>query len=88
VGIATGCASVNNVHAAGRLHWTALGNTTNLASRLQALTRDLGAAMIIDEATWQRAGDQAQSFSRHGAVHIRGLQRTEILYVMPIPAGA
>jgi class 3 adenylate cyclase len=88
VGIATGSASVNNVHAAGRLHWTALGHTTNLASRLQALTRDLGAAMIIDEATWQRSGEQAQSFHRYGEMPIRGLQRSETVYVMPIPAAA
>ncbi len=90
IGIATGFASVANVHAGGRLHWTALGHTTNLASRLQALTRDLGAAMIIDEATWQRSGDQARCFRRHGEVPIRGLQRSEILYVMTtaIPAGA
>jgi class 3 adenylate cyclase len=88
VGIATGTASVNNVHAAGRLHWTALGNTTNLASRLQALTRDFGAAMIIDEATWQRSGDEAQSFRRYEEVPIRGLQRSETLYVMPMPIPA
>ncbi len=88
VGIATGSASVNNVHAAGRLHWTALGNTTNLASRLQALTRDLGAAMIIDEATWQSSGEQARGFRRHDEVAIRGLQRSETLYVMPMPAVA
>ena len=83
VGIATGRASVNNVHAAGRLHWTALGHTTNLASRLQALTRELGAAMIIDEATWRRSGDQAPAFRRYGEVPIRGLRQSETLYVMP-----
>ncbi len=38
VGIATGAAFVGNIQAADRLIWTALGNTTNLAARLQAQT--------------------------------------------------
>ncbi len=37
-GIATGAAFVGNIQAADRLIWTALGNTTNLAARLQAQT--------------------------------------------------
>ncbi len=35
VGIATGEAFVGNIRAADRMIWTALGNTTNLAARLQ-----------------------------------------------------
>ncbi|MCI0546153.1 MAG: adenylate/guanylate cyclase domain-containing protein, partial [Candidatus Rokubacteria bacterium] len=43
VGVATGSAFVGTIQAVDRLIWTALGNTTNLAARLQGLTRELDA---------------------------------------------
>ena len=86
VGVATGRAFVGNVQAVDRLIWTALGNTTNLASRLQSLTRDLGAAMIIDEATWSRAGREGQRFRPSPATEIRGRKERENLYLLPLPA--
>ena len=88
VGVATGDAFVGNVHAVDRLLWTALGNTTNLASRLQSLTRDVEAAMIIDENTWRHSGDQAESFHRQAQTEIRGRDRREDVYVLPAPSFA
>jgi class 3 adenylate cyclase len=85
VGVATGPAFVGNVHAVDRLIWTALGNTTNLASRLQSLTRDLDAAMIIDEATWRRAGSEAQLFRPAPETEIRGRKERQNLYLLPLP---
>src|SRR5262249_8291008 len=57
VGIATGKAFVGNIQSVDRLIWSAIGNTTNLAARLQSLTRDLNAAIVIDAATQKVAGD-------------------------------
>ena len=48
VGIATGEAFVGNIQAVDRMIWSAIGNTTNLAARLQSLTRDLDASLVID----------------------------------------
>jgi adenylate cyclase len=67
-----------------RLIWTALGNTTNLAARLQTLTRDLDASIVIDLATWRGAGEAAAAFERREAVPIRGRSHTEDLYVLPL----
>ncbi len=52
VGIATGEAFVGNIQAVDRMIWSAIGNTTNLAARLQSLTRDLDASLVIDNGTW------------------------------------
>ena len=65
-----------------RLIWTALGNTTNLAARLQSLTRELDAAMVIDLATWRAAGDTASDFDRREQVPIRGRSHREDVYVL------
>ena len=52
---ALGEAFVGNIQAVDRMIWSAIGNTTNLAARLQSLTRDLGAALVIDGTTRTRA---------------------------------
>lgn len=88
VGIATGAAFVGNIQSADRLIWTALGTTTNLAARLQDLTRDLDVDIVVDRSTRTAAGDAARDFERRDAVRIRGRQYPEDVYVLsPASAG-
>jgi adenylate cyclase len=71
VGVATGPAYVGNVQSIDRKIWCVIGNTTNLAARLQALTRELGVSLLIDAATHERAGDAAAAFEASD-VRVRG----------------
>jgi class 3 adenylate cyclase len=71
VGIATGPAYIGNVHSVDRLIWTAIGNTTNLAARLQSLSRDLDASIVIDAPTHARGAD-GTAFVARGPTAIRG----------------
>jgi adenylate cyclase len=84
VGIATGKAFVGNIRSADRLIWTAIGDTSNLAARLQGLTRELNAAILIDAATRRSAGDVAADFELRERVPIRGRRQTEDVYVLPL----
>jgi class 3 adenylate cyclase len=86
VGIATGTAFVGNIQSADRLIWTVIGNTTNLAARLQSLTRELDAAVAIDETTFQRTGDTGADFVQRGALAIRGRIQRAMVYALPLPA--
>jgi adenylate cyclase len=88
VGIATGDAFVGNVRAADRMIWTAIGNTTNLAARLQSLSRSLAAALVIDAATWE-ALDSAgrRDFERHPAIEIRGRRQVQDIFALPLGTG-
>ncbi len=81
IGAATGPAFVGSIQAADRMIWSALGNTTNLAARLQALTRDLDVAAVIDEGTWQAAGPLRSRFERRTEVRIRGLHEPRDVFV-------
>jgi class 3 adenylate cyclase len=88
VGVATGLAYVGSIQAVDRMIWTALGNTTNLASRLQAMTRELGADMIIDEPTWRGSGEVASLFEPHPEVDVRGVSGRRSLYLFARTAQA
>ncbi len=84
IGIATGLDFVGNIRATDRLIWTAVGNTTNLAARLQALTRELSAAIAIDAATQAAAGYVCADFARHSDVRIRGRSEPHDVWTLPL----
>ena len=84
IGVATGLAFVGNLRAADRLIWSAIGNTTNLAARLQSLTRELGAAIAIDAATEARAGYVCADFDPHPQLAIRGRSERQDVWALPL----
>jgi class 3 adenylate cyclase len=86
VGIATGDVFVGNIQAADRYIWTAIGNHVNLAARLQALTRNVDASMVIDALSWQRAGEAQRAFVRRPGTEIRGRSELIEVYVLPLTA--
>jgi class 3 adenylate cyclase len=88
VGIATGEAFVGNIQAVDRMIWTALGNTTNLASRLQQLTRELPASIVIDRRTFELAGGEALAFLPYVGAPIRGRNEREDLFLLPLRSAA
>jgi class 3 adenylate cyclase len=72
IGVATGPGYVGNVRAVDRSIWVALGNTTNLAARLERMTRELGASVVIDVETHKAAGAATEDFVLQASQRVRG----------------
>jgi adenylate cyclase len=74
IGLCTGDMIAGNIRARQRVVYTIVGDPVNQAARLQVLTRDLGASILITESTRLGLGDIGDVRLRPcGVVHLRGL---------------
>ena len=74
IGLHCGMAVIGEIGIAGRVAFTALGDTINLAHRLQEMARDLGAMAAISEAVFMTAGHRSLWY--RGAHRDAARQRT------------
>jgi adenylate cyclase len=64
-----------------RLEYTAVGDTTNVASRLQALTAELGTPLLMAHSTRERLGEMA-ALAEVGETEVRGREAPERLWTI------
>ena len=75
IGISTGTVIAGGLGSQERVHYTVVGDTVNIAQRIQGISRQLGGtALVISEDTYRNLGNIRRQFNfgRKGAAQLKG----------------
>ncbi|GAC1440891.1 MAG: hypothetical protein NVSMB51_20710 [Solirubrobacteraceae bacterium] len=80
IGVNSGPVVAGTIGGGGRLEFTVIGDTVNTASRVEAVTRETGDAILITELTRELLSGGREQFARRDPVQLKGKQEAVALY--------
>lgn len=83
VGVNSGTVVAGSIGGAGRLNFSVIGASVNLAARVEDATRDTGDDVLVTVDTWKQLGPDFEAESR-GKVELRGLDEPCHLYAVVV----
>jgi adenylate cyclase len=84
VGLNTGPVMSGTVGSERRLEYAAIGDTTNVAARLEAMTKETNGGLMLSESTRSGLSRGGEELERRGELPVRGRAEPIVVWLMPL----
>jgi adenylate cyclase len=88
IGVNSGTVMSGTVGSERRLEYAAIGDTTNVAARLEAATKDIGGGLLLADSTRRLLVRDADRLERHGEIELRGRSEGILVWTLGAPPDA
>jgi adenylate cyclase len=85
IGVNSGPVVVGSVGGGGRLEFAVIGDTVNVAARVEHLTRETGDTVLVTEATRCLLTDTGKALEPRGDFALKGVTEPVPIYAVPVP---
>jgi adenylate cyclase len=88
IGVNSGPVMSGTVGSERRLEYAAIGDTTNVAARLEAATKEIGGGLLLADSTRALLLRDADRLERHGELELRGRSEGIVVWTLAPPSPA
>jgi adenylate cyclase len=80
IGLHSGMAVTGTIGSAHRKEYTIVGDTVNVAKRIEEMNKSLGSRLLVSEEVWNKLATKPKTSEKLGQIRMKGREAPVMLY--------